>query len=442
LFATGNLAKTGSSLQGLWVTRRPFVFGIAAALAALAGIASAANAASVQCAPKPASPVGYQLAAVGGDRVEAPAATAPIAILDTGVSEVPELQGRLLPGYNVTNRSAKTNDIDGHGTAVAAVAAASGGVRGVSPTSPIIPIKIFDDRGDSTAEDFIAGIERAVGLGAGVINISGAGSAADVDPATKRAVQDAIFNAVSRGIPVIAPTGNEGGSKLDVPAAYPHVIAVGATDEAGAPASFSNSGSGVDLVAPGSSITTSAPSFLCSSGYGTVSGTSFSAPAVAGAAALLLQIHPGLDALQLTDMLRLHGIRTPAPGWNVDTGFGMLDVPAALGAAVPAADQREVDDTVSWANRHAPVLTPSKRSRTLTARVATHSDPADVFRVRLKKGDRFRATLRGSGVTLGFGDRSRKLKQGRIKKAGTYYVTVTAQPTVAAGGDYRLTLRR
>jgi subtilisin family serine protease len=424
------------------VTRRPFVVGIAAALAALAGVASGARAAIADCVPKPESPVGYQLAAVHGDRVEAPATTPPIAILDSGVSDVPELQGRLRPGYNVTNRSTNTNDIDGHGTAVAAVAAASGGVRGVSPTSPIIPIRIFDDRGDSTAEDFIAGIERAIALGAGVINISGAGSAAGVDPATRRAVQDAIFKAVSKGIPVIAPTGNEGGSTLDAPATYPHVIAVGATDESGAQASFSNSGSGIDVVAPGSGITTAAPSFLCSSGYGTVSGTSFSAPAVAGAAALLLQLHPGLDPLQLGDMLRLHGLRTPAPGWSIETGFGMLDVAAALSAPVPPADQPEVNDTVSWADTHAPVLTTAQRSRTLTGRVATHFDPADVYRVRLKKGDRFRATLQGSGATLAFGDRTRRLKQGRIQRTGTYYVTVTAQATVPAGADYTLTLRR
>jgi subtilisin family serine protease len=379
---------------------------------------------------------------VHADQIEVPATTPPIAILDSGISDVPELHDRLRPGYNVTNRSANTNDIDGHGTAVAAVAAASGDVRGVSPTSPIIPIKIFDDRGESTAEDFIAGIERAIALGAGVINVSGAGSAADVDPATRRAVQDAIFKAVSKGIPVIAPTGNEGGTRLDVPATYSHVIAVGATDESGAPASFSNSGSGIDLVAPGAAITTSAPSFLCASGYGTVSGTSFSAPAVAGAAALLLQLHPGLDPLQLADMLRLHGLRTPAPGWSIDTGFGMLDVAAALAAPVPPADQPEVDDTVSWANTHAPVLTASKRSRTLTGRVATHSDPADVFRVQLKKGDRFRATLQGAGTTLSFGDRSRRLKQGRIQRSGTYYVTVAAQANVPAGADYKLTLRR
>jgi subtilisin family serine protease len=416
---------------------------LAATLASVAGATAPARAASVSCTPKPDNPVGYQVVAVHAEQVDVPASTPAIAVLDTGVAEVPELQGRLRTGYNATSGGQNTNDIDGHGTAVAAVAAAAaGGVRGVSPSSPVIPIKIFDDRGESTPEAFILGIERAVALGAGVINVSGAGAAEDVDAATARQIENAIFAAVTKGVPVIAPTGNEGGSRLGVPAAMPHVIAVGATDESGAPASYSNTGSGIDLVAPGSSIVTAAPGVLCSSGYGSVTGTSFAAPAVAGAAALILQRHPGLDPLQLADMLRFRGVRAPAPGWSIDQGFGMLDVGAAVAAPLPPADQPEVDDTVSWADRHPAVLTTAKRSRSLTARIATHSDPVDVYRVRLRKGDRFRATLQGAGMTLGFRNRTRKLRQGRITKTGTYYVTITAKSNPPEGADYKLTLKR
>ena len=115
---------------------------------------------------------------------------------------------------------------------------------------------------------------------------------------------------------MIAASGNDGSSSLGIPAAYPHVIAVGATDECGAAAPFENTGSGLDLVAPGADIVTAAPSVLCSSGYATATGTSFAAPAVAGAAALLLARHPDLDVSQLTDMLRLEGVRSPAPIWK------------------------------------------------------------------------------------------------------------------------------
>ena len=431
---------------------RPFLATGAAVLAAAATALTASPAvAAVACTARPADPVGYYLRSVKADQVAVPASAPAIAILDSGVADVPELRGRLRVGANVVNGTQVTNDIDGHGTAVATIAAgAAGGVRGVSPTSPIIPIKIFDDRGEASAEDFVAGIERAVALDAGVINVSAAGLASDVDARTARAVQEAINGAVSLGIPVIAPSGNEGASSLAVPAAYPHVIAVGATDEAGGRAPFSNVGSGLDLVAPGAAIVTAAPAHLCSSGYGTQTGTSFAAPLAAGAAALLLQRHPDLDSSQLTDLLRLRGVRSPAPAWTVDTGFGPLDVQAALGAQPPAPDTPEVNDDISWAKLQPPVLTTSQRSRTVWARIAPHKDPVDVYRVRLKRGDRLSVALRapaGTSLRLGFGatrlasKRGRSFKQ-RIRRTGTYYVGATLMKAPEAGSGYALTLRR
>ena len=100
----------------------------------------------------------------------------------------------------------------------------------------------------------------------------------DIDPADAKTLKYAINEAVSLGIPVVAASGNEGAGTLDIPAAYPHVIAVGATDAQGSPASFSNTGSGLDLVAPGEEIAVAAPGVLCSTGYARVTGTSFAAP--------------------------------------------------------------------------------------------------------------------------------------------------------------------
>jgi subtilisin family serine protease len=413
-------------------------------------LASAGPAAALTCTDKPADSTGYQVTAVHADQVAAPATTKPIAVLDTGVADVPELGGRIRQGYDVTSGQRLTIDHDGHGTAVASIAAAAGDARGVSITSPVLPIKIFTDGGESTAEDVVAGIERAVAADAGVINISGAGSAADVDAATARAVQTAIEGAVTLGVPVIAAVGNEGASALGVPAAYPHVIAVGATDASGAAASFSNRGSGLDLVAPGENIVTPAPHALCGSGYQVVTGTSFAAPSVAGAAALLLAKHPDLDVSQLTDMLRLRGIRNPAPGWTLEMGFGMLDVAAALSAPIPSADQAEVDDDIGWAKLQPSVLSAPKRSRTVFARIAPHQDPSDVYRLKLKKGDRLKVKLQqpaGTKLKLAFGARSLARKSGtsftqKIKKAGTYYVGVTIQTSPPAGTGYGLSLKR
>src|SRR4051794_463404 len=127
---------------------------------------------AVACVPQPGLANAPWLSAVKADRVSVPASAPAIAVLDSGVANVPELSGRVRSGYNVVSGDRNTNDIDGHGTAVAAIAAGATGIRGVSPSSPIIPIKIFDDRGQATPEDFIAGIERAVAARASVINIS------------------------------------------------------------------------------------------------------------------------------------------------------------------------------------------------------------------------------------------------------------------------------
>jgi hypothetical protein len=423
------------------------IFGVSSAGA----ITTPASAISVSCRDKPADPLGYELRSVHADTVAIPRSTPPIAVLDSGVAAVPELSGRLRPGYNVASGDQNTNDADGHGTAVASIAAAAaGGVRGVSPTSPIIPIKIFNSLGETAPEDFVAGIGRAVDANAGVINVSASAPPSDIDPASAKNVRDAIYAAVSLGIPVIAATGNEGSGTVGAPAAYPHVIAVGATDEAGAPAPFSNSGSALDLIAPGANLETAAPTVLCSSGYGSATGTSFAAPVVAGAAALLLAKHPDLDVQQLTDMLRLRGIRAPAPGWDSSSGFGMIDVAAALNAPVPKADQPEVNDDINWAKLQKPVLVAPKRARTVAARIAPHMDPSDVYRVKLKKGDRFQVRLKqpaGTRLRLSFGASKLASKRGasfsqRIKKTGTYFVGLAIQQAPPAGTDYTLTLKR
>jgi subtilisin family serine protease len=382
----------------------------------------------------------------------APATTPPIAILDTGVSpSVPELTGRVRRGYNAATGTENTGDIDGHGTAAAAIAAAApGGVRGISPSSPIIPIKIFDDTGRTGAAELVAGISKAIDLNAGVINLSVEAGDGELSPADAASVKNAINTAVSLGIPVVAASGNEGAPALAAPASYPHVIAVGATSVSGEPAPFSNSGAGLDLVAPGVDIITAAPSALCSHGYGFVSGTSFAAPAVAGAAALILRQHRDLDVGQVTDMLRLRGLRARAPEWSVDVGFGLLDVPASVDGPVPSPDQPEVNDDVKWAKVQPPALSAPKRSRTFSAQLAPRIDPVDVYRVKLRKGDRFRVAMRfpaAATARLRFGASKLASVRGKsfvrnIKRTATYFVGVTLGNSPEAGITYSLTLKR
>jgi hypothetical protein len=187
---------------------------------------------------------------------------------------------------------------------------------------------------------------------------------------------------------------------------------------------------------------------------------------VAGAAAVLQAEHPGLDVAQLTDLLRLTA--SSADHWTAGTGFGMLDVSAALAAPLPAPEPGEVDDGLaavrgSRASSH-PLSLARTRRATVTGRVAPHTDPSDVLRVHLRHGDRLHATLdTGSRARLvltlwspsapgnavlrnGPGRLARstsgRLTSPRIAKNGTYYVSVTTRGAPAAGVTYSVALRR
>jgi serine protease len=100
-----------------------------------------------------------------------------IAILDTGVNaELPDLAGRVFPGYNFVDRSTDTRDLDGHGSVVAGIAAANTsnrvGMAGVAWRASILPVKVLDDSGSGTDAEIASGITWAADNGASVINRS------------------------------------------------------------------------------------------------------------------------------------------------------------------------------------------------------------------------------------------------------------------------------
>jgi subtilisin family serine protease len=257
---------------------------------------------------------------------------------------------------------------------------------------------------------------------------------------------------------VIAPSGNEGATKLDIPASYPHVLSVGATDESGLRADFSNSGFGLDMAAPGADIWSAAPTSVCPSGYTYSSGTSFAAPAVSGAAALLAALRPDLDASQVIEMLR-RGAGQSA--WSPGLGFGLLNIPAVLAAPVPPAQPREVDDDVYWVKRAPLSLSPKRRRTSVDGSVAARLDPTDVYPVQLRAGDILRASVNSAGapLRLGLWDRrtgsfditdgrlqhrvsSGPVLRRRVRKGGTYYVSVAAPAKSPVTTPYKLSLSR
>jgi len=430
----------------------------------------------VPCGVAPVTPGGYWIPAVRADVVAPPATTPAVAVLDTGIDPtVPELSGAIVAPLNLVSPGRPISDPDAHGTLVAGlVAARPGKVRGVSPSSPIMPIRVLDRRGEAPTKRLAQAIDAAVAARAGVINISATLPARGTAAADVERMRKAIDRAFDRGTLVVAAAGNEGSSALDLPSALPHVISVGASDDADRRAVFSNRGPSIDLLAPGAELVSVAPRALCADGYASAEGTSFSAPLVAGAAALLAQAHPDWSAAQRMQAL-LRSARDVGPvGRDDAAGFGILDVAAALAAPAPTDDPGEVDDDVAWitgrrAAGHPLQLSARVRRRTLAASASLYNDPVDVYRVRLARGDRLSARLggpaasrlglslwspatRGLDISRGRTDRvlaprdprrrAGRLATRRLARGGTYFVAVRALRADGPSTEYTLALAR
>jgi subtilisin family serine protease len=262
-----------------------------------------------------------------------------VAVLDTGVSAThPDLAGRVRAGWNVLANSDNTTDDAGHGTYVAGLIGghdATGAASGVAPGVSILPVKILDSSGTGSTASFVAGINYAVQAGARIINISASGTT------NSPAMDDALANAEAHGVLVVASAGNEASEATLYPAAASTVLAVTATDDKNDLASFSSYGPSVDLAAPGVNITSSWWSAGDGNGYMTASGSSASAPLVAGAAAIVAELQPGASAAELREILTESARDVAAPGIDAQTGFGLVDVYAAARIAAAPADPAE-----------------------------------------------------------------------------------------------------
>jgi subtilisin family serine protease len=204
-----------------------------------------------------------------------------VALLDSGLDpDHPDLRANFRGGYDFVNNDPEPWDDNGHGTEVAGVLAAvedGFGLVGVAPKAWLYAVKVLGSNAHGAISDVVKGLEWAIQQGMEIANMS-LGT-----PEDSQALREAVRAAWSAGLVLVAPAGNESGAVL-YPAAYPEVIAVSATTAADRLAPFSNSGPEVDLAAPGEAIPTTYPGGR----YRLASGTSFAAPHVAGAAALLI----------------------------------------------------------------------------------------------------------------------------------------------------------
>ena len=286
-----------------------------------------------------------------------------------------------------------------HGTETAAIAAAPKngvGILGVWPGMRAVNVALPEQ---IRCSDSVAGIARAMAEGAAVINMS-YGAAAFCF-----AEYQQLQLATARGITLVAAAGNElaAGNPLLFPASLPHVLTVAAVGSDLAAPFFSSASAAVDLSAPGVGILTATPTQFDedgqADGYEAVTGTSFSAPMVAAAAAWLRAAKPHLKVDQIAQTLRGSARDLDRRGWDSATGYGLLSMTGALARAAPAADPHEPNDDMAWINGRAlgrvdKAIWRGGPPRRLRALVDKYEDPADVYRIVFPARAQARVTLK------------------------------------------------
>jgi RHS repeat-associated protein len=242
-----------------------------------------------------------------------------VAILDTGVN-MPSKELRISGGASFVLNEPNYDDLNGHGTHVAGILAAlddDQGLIGVSPNINLFTVKVLNQKGTGTYSSLIEGIEWAMDHRMDMVVMSLSGK----EPSS--ALAEAIQLADQLGILLIAAAGNDGVSSVGYPARYKEVMAIGAVDHHNQLARFSNTGSEIDLVAPGVDI----QGLSLSQNYVSMSGTSLAVPHVAGIAALIKELYPNFSG---QDIKKILNDSAGSLGNANHFGKGLVNAEAAL----------------------------------------------------------------------------------------------------------------
>jgi subtilisin family serine protease len=357
-----------------------------------------------------------------------------VAIVDSGIDgSHPDLVGRVVAARSFVGGS-PYRDEQGHGTFVAGEIAANPvngiGIAGLAFNARLIVAKVVAADGEVSLPAEVAGIRWAVDQGARVVNLSLGGVRDPLDPSLDTyspLERAAVEYAYSKGAVVVAAVGNGTQSPsipwryAAYPAALPHVIGVSAVRRNGSVPAYSNRDAVyVDVAAPGDDMFSTIPANLVESDSGCTEaysdcgpfelrsaiGTSFAAPQVSAAAALLLGADPSLTPDQVAyliersadDAWTATGCGACPAGRDALTGWGTLDIASALGRLtaglpLPRPDALEPnDDAGPWAR------TLPARQTSVDASLDYWDDHLDVYRVRLARGARLYARLTPSAA--------------------------------------------
>ena len=360
-----------------------------------------------------------------------------VAVIDSGVDgTLPDFAGQIADAKSFVGGNPLV-DTEGHGTFVAGVIAAkldSTGIAGMAYASQLLVAKVVSPDGTIALKNEAAAIRWAVDDGAQVINLSLGGVRDPVHPnrdtySTLEA--DAVAYAIAHNVVVVAAVGNadeapsEPWDYASYPAALPHVIGVSALTKTGGVPEFSNRDTIFnDLSAPGVGIFSTFPlsftqmhpscvdqgySDCGTDDYLNAEGTSFAAPQVSAAAAMLLAVDPTLTNSQVAAILEqttddvnaTNGCPQCTLGRDRFSGSGRLDVAnavAALQAPLPAPDKYETNDD---AGTQAAQLW--GKTIPVSASIDYYDDPVDVYKVAIGPGEQLKAKLTADwpGAKLG-----------------------------------------
>jgi serine protease len=309
-----------------------------------------------------------------------------VAVVDTGIlSNHPDLRGQLVAGYDFVRNASNARDGNGidpnpedpgsssatssfHGTHVSGTVAAAGnngiGVAGVAYDSRVMPLRALGADGAGTSYDVDQAIRYAAGLAndsgtvpiqrAAVINLSLGGAP------FSQSSQNLYRQVREAGVTIVASAGNEASSQASYPAAYEGVISVAAVDAQGGRASYSNTGSAIDIAAPGGNngvdlngdgypdgvLSTGGIGAGGDFGYTFLSGTSMAAPHVSGVIALMKTVNPDLGPADIDALLIRGSISEDlgSPGRDDIFGHGLINAQRAVFAALEAGGSSPADN--------------------------------------------------------------------------------------------------